>query len=487
MGSLIAILNKKGRDSADVAIAMLEALSNKNAEAVGIASPTNTKIVKSVEALQGVNLNSSTTIGYLFSRILATDKPQPIKLENVTLIFEGRIYHSAKGVSDAENAANTFQRDYSEAARRLIKNAESSFVLALAESNRLIAARDTVGVNSLYYGENSNFAALASERKALWKIGIKQANSFPPGCLSIIDRNGFKFKQISTLSYLKPSRASAHLNAKKLQKLLEISVKNRLYGLKEVAVAFSGGLDSSIIASLAKKTEIDVQLIYVSLKNQPEIEEAKKGAEMLKLPIIVQLYDEETVKQVLEQVLWLIENPSPVMASIGIPIFWTAETASKHGLKVVLAGQGADELFGGYKRYTEDYARHGEEFVQKKIFNDIARLYETNLERDAKICSFHNIELRLPFVSYSVAKFATKIPLKQKLESATDQQRKIVLRKMAENLGLQSEITRKKKKAIQYATGVSKALVKLAKKEGLPLKQYLERKFQTLLKERNIE
>jgi len=269
---------------------------------------------------------------------------------------------------------------------------------------------------------------------------------------------------------------------KKLSSLLQKSIKQRISGLEEIAVAFSGGLDGTIIALLAKKFGVEVHLVSVSLKNQPEIEHAKKAAEALNLPLHIHLYSEKAVEEVLPKVLWLIEDANPVKTSIGIPVFWTAEKTSKMGFRVMLTGQGADELFGGYKRYSNDYMRYGEESVQKTIFNDIAGMYENNFERDSKICNFHNVELRLPFAEYQLAKFAAKLPLQLKIESPNDMLRKTVLRKMAEDIGLPRFIVKKPKRAIQYATGVNKVIKKLAKKKGYSTREYLQKMFQTVFK-----
>lgn len=482
MGELTAIVSKKNENAAKTAVAMLKKLKQKEAAAFGLASPKIVKIGKSIEKLEAQDVSSPVLVGHVFTRISMSDMPQPINLDHGTLVFEGRIYSLSTEFSDAEFVAEKLNQNL-ENAEDLIRNFEGGFAFALAESGRFMAGRDSLGIYPLYYGENTNFAALASQRKALWKIGIKEVDSFPPGHVAVVDKHGFKFKPVKTLVHERTRQTKMQTATKKLRRLLQQSVEQRVSELKEVAVAFSGGLDSSIIAFLAKKFGVDVHLVSVSLRNQPEIEYTKEAAEALNLPLHLHLYSEKAVEEVLPKVLWLIEEPNPVKTSIGIPVFWAAEKSSKMGFKVMLAGQGADELFGGYKRYINDYMRHGREFTQETVFNDIMRMYETNFERDSKICNFHNIELRLPFATYQLAKFAASTPLQLKIDSPNGKlRRKKVLRKMAEDLGLPHFIVNKPKKAIQYATGVNNVIKKLAKKKGFSTKEYLHKIFQTTFK-----
>ena len=424
-----------------------------------------------------------TTIAVLSKRdgnvtLSAQDKQPYVRLGDATVVFDGRIYSPTVGASAAEFFAKKLeQADLGKASEAFLKKVEGDFSFFIAEPERIIAGRDPVGVQPLYYGENRTLAALASNRKALWKLGIEKPRSFPPGHLALVSREGFKFKPVKTLAYSQPKSTTMQEAAETLQKLLEQSVRRRVSGLNEVAVAFSGGLDSSVVAFLASKCHVNVHLIHVSLENQPETEEARRAAEDLNLPLQVFLFRETDVEKVVSKVVELIEEPDPVKASIGVPFYWTAEKTAEAGFKVLLAGQGADELFGGYQRYVNEYLLHGKESAGKTMFDDIVKLHESNIERDVKICNFHDVELRLPFAAYQIAEFAVTLPIELKIERKAGSLRKLVLRKVAENMGLPPSIAEKPKKAVQYATGINDALKKLARKHKATVAEYVNKLF----------
>jgi asparagine synthase (glutamine-hydrolysing) len=477
MKIIIAMLDKRGEDATGAVVKVLKALSSERSDGFRVATPTACRVGKDVDALQSQDLKSATGVGYTFPKTLPHGETQSLRLENAALVFTGRIYSPTQNVSAAEFVANKLKQNQHKAAEALLDEVEGDFAFIIIEPERITAGRDPIGVQPLYYGENRNVAALAANRKALWKLGIEKVQSFPPGNLAVVSREGFKFKPVKTFCYSKPKQTTMQEAAETLQKLLENSVRKRVWGLREVAVAFSGGLDSSLVAFLAKKCQVNVQLIHVSLENQHETEEAKKAADELKLPVQVHLFREEDVEKVAAKVVGLVEEPDPVKLSIGLPFYWAAEKTAEAGFKVLLAGQGADELFGGYQRYVDDYLLCEKEEVRKKMFNDVVKLHENNIERDVKICSFHGVELRLPFASYAIADFALSLPLELKIEKKTDSLRKLILRKVAENMGLPASIAEKPKKAVQYATGINDALKKLAKRQNATVNEYVNKLF----------
>ena len=482
MGAIVAVMHKEKQKTSKTVFTMLNELSHRGKNKYAIASTKEQTLANSLEKLKLETVQSNIVLGDVFSKILPSDTPQILTTDNCTLVFEGRIYPSSK-ITDTASLVEKLKSNPAQTAKTIIKNYNGDYTFAIATSDSIIIGRDSMGVVPLYFGRNKTLCAFASERKALWKIGLRKVKSFPPGNIAVVRKDArILFELVRTIEQppLKPLEMDSA--TKRIQMLLLQSIRDRVSDMREVAVAFSGGLDSSLIAFLTQKCRVKIQLITVGLETMPETVYAEDAAKALDMPIHVKTYSGGDVEKVLPKVLWLVEEPDFLKVSIAIPLYWTAEFAATHGLNVLLAGQGADELFGGYRRYSNDYVRYGEEFVQKTIFNDIVKMHENNFERDSKICNFHNTELRLPFATYQMAKFAATLPLPLKIEPPNDLLRKTVLRKVAEDIGLPRFIVNKPKRAIQYATGVNKVIKKLAKKKGYSTKEYLQEMFQTIFK-----
>lgn len=474
MGAIIAAVSKTRASAADTAKVMLNALTNH--ELYGLASPSRVILNSSPEEFDISAVRSRVVLGYAFNRIIESDTPQPAKTENSTFVFEGRIYPPRDALSDVElfnQAWHKTRKDIHETCARL----HGDFAVIIAESNKLICCRDPVGMRPMYYGGNRTLAVVSSEKKALWKIGINEPTSFPPGNTATVNENGFEFTPYVTLQRPKPTDIESSATPKLLERLLRKSVNERIKGLDRAGIAFSGGLDSAIITILACETCKNVQLIHSSLEGQAETEHAIALAKTLNIPLSLNIHGEEDVQRTIPKVLRITEQSDTVGTGIGIAIYWAAEKSKQEGLNVLLAGQGADELFGGYKRYVDCYAKEGAEETEELMFHDFSHIHETNLERDSKICDYHGIELRLPFVDMKLATFASALPISLKIQTAPNENRKAILRKVAQNLGLPDVVTERPKKAIQYATGIHRTIEKLAREHDVSTKEYVVREF----------
>jgi asparagine synthase (glutamine-hydrolysing) len=483
MGALIAVVHKNRKNAFTTAIEMLGVLSHRGSGSFGIASSHKIVIKNALESLRREHIDSEVLIGQNFVKLLQRDKVQPVQSNDSTLVFEGRLFPPpANGEVDFAARKSLYVE---EEAIRFIRQFDGSYVFAIATDGEVIVGRDAVGAYPLYFGENREVCALASERKALWRAGITETESFPPGKLARVDKAGFHFKTAKAVTQPHVQRVSMQHAAQQLKDVLVQSTKARVSDVREVAVAFSGGVDSSVVALLAKACNVDARLIYVALRETDETDFANRAAEALGLPLHVAKYTLRDVEAILPTVLWLIEEPNPVNVSIATPVFWVAEQAAKLGLSVLLAGQGGDELFGGYKRYLGDYEEHGLAGLQTRLYKDVASSHLVNFQRDNKVCAFHKLELRMPFADWRVIELALSLPTRLKVASPKDELRKRVLRQTARNLGIPRFISEKPKKAIQYTTGVNHAIRKLAKKEGLTVREYLEEAFRKTCRELN--
>jgi len=475
MGAIAAAVNKNGENVVPQVVIMLKELTHRGTDAHGIATSNSVRMTRSLDNFSMEKIDSDVALGHNFSSLLPKDTPQPVLGDNFSLVFEGRFLPPPK-TPETDEILERLKPDPEKKACNIIKKLEGSYVFAVALYNKVLVGRDTIGANSLYYGENETICAIASERKALWTLGMKNVKSFPPGNLAMINASGFAFRPVKTITQPSIQTIDMDSAAEHLQKLLLESTRKRVSNIDKVAVAFSGGIDSSLIAVLAKLCEVEVHLISVGLKNQPEVQNAKIAAEALELPLSIQTYTMRDVKHILPKILWLIEASSPLNASIAIPFYWTAEITTKIKCKVLFAGQGSDELFGGYQRYLREYAQSAIT-VRNVMYSDVTAAYETNFQRDTQVCSFHKVELRFPFADPKVVNFALSLPVDLKIESPQDALRKKVLRQVANNLGMPAFIVNKPKKAIQYATGVQKALRKLSRKEEMNLNEYIKKTF----------
>lgn len=397
-----------------------------------------------------------------------------------------------------------------ESLKKTLRMLDGDYAFALWDGENLALARDPVGVKPLYYGENGKLSAFASERKALWKIGIREVNSLPPGHMlfngklilveTLFDEDKIrsneyfnKLNSSNNLDYSNkahnkaPDKVSSNnmdysnsinstenisLDLKetlnyyknKLRNDLVNSVQKRIHGLEKVGLIFSGGVDSTLIAAILNKSEIETTLYTVGTFNSSDLQFALKAAEYYDLQLKTMELSEKVVKDSLKPVLEAIEEFNVMKIGVAMPIYLASKMASEDKLKVVLSGQGADELFGGYHRYLNDYANHGDN-TQNILKEDIKNIYHVNLQRDDSATMAHGVELRVPFLDKEVIKTAFKIPMQLKIENKNDTLRKHILRQVAQDVGVPEFIAQRPKKAAQYGSGVHKILIKKVLKD----------------------
>jgi len=234
-----------------------------------------------------------------------------------------------------------------------------------------------------------------------------------------------------------------------LKEAIETSVKEETAEFKKVGVLFSGGIDSSVLAMLCKKLGKEVTLYSVFMENSHDEKYTLKAAEMLNLKIVYQEINIAELEALLSELLRIAEIKDYLSLSIKLTTYAALKLASKRSEKLVLSGQGADELFGGYARYLEIKDKQKLQETLKKDFEKIKR------EEDEKLANHLGMKISFPYMNEKVSKLAFAIPVDMKIKNGC---RKAILREVGKEIKLPEFIVNKEKKAMQYSSGVEKAL-----------------------------
>lgn len=482
MGAIAAVFSKSRADAPRLVVKMLSAMKYRAQDGAGVAWNGNLESATTPVGLSVPSSAGNAAIGYDFTRVLPSDSPQPIRAGEGWLCMDGRILGD-RGMVGGEEAARLLESKLTLAEFPSIQHTiEGAYSLCFCADNRLLVTRDPLGLKPIFIGRRDDLVAVASDRKALWAIGIREPTTMPPGaCLkaspeaTIVENPD---RQLGEVLESPHGQADGH----ELLRLLRESVSIQVAGLDAIAIGFSGGLDSTIIAKIAKDAGVDPLLVTVGIGWTPETSLAESAAKTIGLPIAVKPLSKDDLEQSLDRVLWLIEEPNLMKVSIAMAIHWTAEAALENGGSVLMLGQGSDELFGGYSRFARIFGELGPEGCEEAILESVRSAHKVNYQRDEQVICSLRAELRLPFATRKMTAFASRVPLAMKVRSSADNLRKWILRDAAIKLGLPSEIALRPKKAVQHASGIEKAIREVAKKHRLTPSAYLEERFRDLTK-----
>ena len=469
MGQIAAVISRRNTDVSDVVRRMLENASPHPGDAYGLASEKGARTTAKIPEIPG----SPSILGHKHVKVHPEDPAQPLGQHGYATTYEGRIWHSSDP-SDANAIMDTLGPEPRRGAEALLEG-NCSLAFTVLDQGRLLCARDTMGLVPLYIGEDEELSAVASNRKMLWIAGLN-AQAVPPGHITEISGKGIKSEPVQTLSQPPLIRPSMDDAVKTLDELLTRAVEARCRGAFKVAIGFSGGIDSSLLAHYADRAGARVDLICVGMEGTRGFEEAERTADALDLPLRQEAFTADDVEEDLDAVLWSVEEPDPMKIGVGLPTYWAARSVAETGHRIFISGNCADEVFGGYQKYVREYASKGDS-VRETMYRDVTSSHETNFERDYKICSDLGLELRLPFADIDVVKYGLSLPTELKLSKNPASLRKLILRALARENGFPEELADRPKKAVQYSTGVNKVLQKLAKTEGKKLRVFLAERF----------
>ena len=352
---------------------------------------------------------------------------------------------------------------YREKGINFIEDLNGIFAFALydIEKDVYLIARDHEGIIPLYMGWDKNGTFyVASEMKALEGY-CETIKSFPPGQY-FYSKDG-ELKTWYKRDWMEYDAVKDNTSSiEELRNALENAVKRQLMTDVPYGVLLSGGLDSSIVSAVAKKFASQrvesgdklgawwpqLHSFAVGLKGAPDLLAAKKVADHIGTVHHEINFTVQEGLDAVRDVIYHIETYDVTTVRASTPMYLLARVIKSMGIKMVLSGEGADEIFGGYLYFHK--APNAEE-LHKETVRKLSKLHMYDCLRANKSLSAWGVEGRVPFLDKEFMDVAMRLNPKDKLSGTVGKIEKWILRKAFEDY-LPEEVAWRQKE--QFSDGV---------------------------------
>ncbi|VXC49884.1 MULTISPECIES: asparagine synthase (glutamine-hydrolyzing) [Chryseobacterium] len=394
--------------------------TKKIKETFPVLNKTNSKIALGFRRLSIVDLSEK---GH--QPMLSDD-------EKITITFNGEIYNFKKIRKELEDLGYHFKsnsdtevilRSYEEWGTEMFPKFDGMFAIALIdlEKQKLILGRDRIGLKPLFYFKDENALIWASEIKSILKneyikpeinwngvytnflfqttlapeTCFQNIFSLEPASFLVLDLNDFTSSKQFYWNF--PTEKSANITEEeavaKVDQLLSESVKKQLFADVPVTSMMSGGIDSTLITAKAKPFKNDINAFTISYQfSESEVKNASLMAENIDIQHAVKKVSDEEVLNQLKENIQHFEEP---YSSLEV-LMNAAEFAKNKGFKVVLSGNGADELFAGYS-----HSLKLNKWLSMRKFNAIRHFIFTNDDFSRKVKNYFSQDDMLDFFRQS--------------------------------------------------------------------------------------
>jgi len=389
------------------------------------------------------------------------ENPGPIAMrdDEIAIVMDGRLtnreslqglleFHRVRGNSDAEVVLHA----YEELGTRVFGRLEGEFALAIVDGERFVLARDRLWIKPLYYGFRGEALCFASEIKGL--VGVADPiHEFPPGHFLISDQGLYPYDPY----FPEPVRLEGALDsAEQLKACLRNAVESSIWPDVEVGVWLSGGVDSSVIAAVARPFVDRLYAFSAGVEGAPDLHYARQVARHVGAEYHERIYTIDEMIAVLEKVIYHLESFDAPLVRSAVSNYLVSELASDY-VPFVLSGEGGDELFAGYA-YQKSYQSEIE--LTLSLQEAIAALHNTALQRVDRSASAFSTGAAVPFLAPDVVRLALAIPARWKIRGRQEME-KWPLRQAFADVLPQEVIWRSKSKFWE-GSGSGEALARFA-------------------------
>jgi asparagine synthase (glutamine-hydrolysing) len=388
---------------------------------------------------QGVRTDGFGTLGHRRLSIMdpaGGDQPIYSSDKSRAIIGNGEFYnfpnlrrnledrHRFRTRSDTEAALHLWEEHATGVAERL----DGMYAFAIADGEDLYLARDAIGIKPLYVGRCSSGCIFGSELKAM--VGLaREVTEFPPGTWY---HSRLGFRRFYELPDRRPEPRSVDDHCRRIRQVLENAVGKRLMSDVPVGAFLSGGLDSSVIAALMRPHVDELHTFSVGIAGSPDLRAARIVADHLGTIHHEYVFTLDEVLEKLPEIVYHLESYDQDLVRSAVPCYFTSRLAARY-VKVILTGEGADELFAGYTYYREI---PGEDVLHDELRRSVCSLHNINLQRVDRLTMAHSIEGRVPFLDTELIELAQTVPagLKLRPDHTGRLREKWILRKACEDL-----------------------------------------------------
>ena len=228
---------------------------------------------------------------------------------------------------------------------------------------------------------------------------------------------------------------------------------------KKIGVAFSGGVDSTLLAKICVDLGYDITLLTIGFDDSHDIKFSQEISKILGYDHKIEKIKLMNFTKVSKQIKEIIKTDNLSWIENCIAFYYVSKLAKRNNIKKIITANGIDELFCGYNAYRNAIKLgelHVLELMESKLENEIKMMKAVNL-----VASKFGVVLVQPFLSQDFIDFAKKIPLKHKIYDSDDLLRKHIIRELALKIGVPEISSNKRKKALQYGSLIHKTLMKI--------------------------